>query len=112
MAPLNVNEASFHLMPGIIISAALLCAIMFIVARHEADYSFPKVLLISLGLGLCDFALSLLLPPLVGSLVVLGLTVWALHHFCYLRWNMAATVAGIYLGCSIGLGIVLGLLSQ
>lgn len=75
-------------MLGIIITAALLSLIMFLVARHEADYSFPKVLLISLGVGIVNFALSLGVGSLIALIVTLGLLVWALHQFCYLRWGM------------------------
>lgn len=99
-------------MLGIVFSAAVLCAIMYVIARHEADYSFPRVLLISLGLGLTDFCLSLLVGPTLGSILVMGLMVWALHQFCYLRWRMAITVAAIYFASMILLGFVIGILTS
>lgn len=99
-------------MIGIIVSAALLCLIMFIVARHEADYSFPKVILISLGLGLCNMMLSLFVGPWVALIVVLGLTVCALNQFCYLRWSKAGLITGIYVMVQVVLGVVFGAITS
>ena len=97
---------------GVIITAALLCLIMFVLARHEADYSFPKVALIALGLGLCNLVLTLLAGDLIALVVVLGLMVWALHQFCYLRWGMAGLVTVTYLVCRLVLGLVIGWLAR
>ena len=98
-------------MIGIIISAAFLCVIMYMEAKHEADYSFPKVLLISIGLSICNIILSIMLGPWIALIIVLGLTVWALHQFCYLRWSMAGIVTGLYIAAQIVLGIILGALT-
>ena len=98
---------------SIIINAAILSLIMFAVARHEADYYFPKVALISLGLGLCQFLLSLALGPgIITLVVILGLTVWSLHQFCYLRWSRAGIVTGIHIVLQIALLIVLKILAS
>jgi hypothetical protein len=93
-------------MAGIAISALLLCVIMFVVARHEADYSLPKVLMVSAGISI----VSLLLSMAIGLLavpVIIGLTMWALHEFCFLRWSRAAIVTGIYIACQIGISLAL-----
>ena len=94
-------------MIGIITSAGLLCLIMYIVARHEADYSLPKVILISVGLAACNLVLSLTIGALLALPILVGLTVWALHQFCYLRWGMASIITGIYIVCQIVVGILL-----
>jgi len=101
-----------EIMLGILITAALLSLIMFAVARHEADYSFPKVALISLGLGLTNFAITIFAGGLPALIVMLGLMVWALHQFCYLRWGMAGLVTGIYLVCQIVISLVMGWLTR
>lgn len=93
-------------MAGIAISTLLLCVIMFLVARHEADYSLPKVLMISAGISISSLLLTLALGLLAIPLII-GLTIWALHEFCYLRWSRAAIVTGIYIVCQIGLSMAL-----
>ena len=93
-------------MLGILISAASLCIIMYLVARHEADYSLPKVILIAAGLAIINFILSVAIGQLISLPIMLGLTVWALHQFCYLRWSMAAVVTGIYIVVQIALGML------
>ncbi len=99
-------------MLGLLVSAAVLCLIMFVVARHEADYSFPKVILISFCLGLCNFVLSLAVGPWIALVIVVGLTVWALHQFCYLRWGMAGIVTAIYIAVQILLALAQVMLSS
>lgn len=97
---------------GTVINTAILCAIMFLVARHEADYSFYRVSLISFGLGICNILLPYMLGTWGALIVVLGLAVWALHQFCYLRWSMAGVITGLYLIAQIALGVVLRFLTS
>ncbi len=108
-APSTIGEASLTwdiIMGQIAISALLLSGIMFTVAGFEADYSLPKVLALALGLSIC----GMLLGHTIGLFalpVMLGLTLWSLHRFCYLRWKMAALVTAIYIPCQFGVALLM-----
>ena len=93
-------------MLGIILSAVILCVIMYVVARHEAEYSLPVVLMVCAGLAVCNLFLSLL-PVLIALPLMIGLMMWALHQFCYLRWKTSGIVTAIYISCQIVLGLAL-----
>jgi hypothetical protein len=92
-------------MLGILISAALLCAIMFVLARHEAEIDFKIVLLICLGVSVLNLftykALGYLAIPI--TLVVLA---WALQKFCYLSWAKAFLVTIVYVVASTGISLL------
>ena len=91
---------------GLIISAGLLCLVMYVLAKHEADINFPVVLMISVG---C-WAINLLLGRLLGvwtALVVFGALAWALQQFCALRWAKAILVTVVYVAASVGLSYVM-----
>ena len=93
-------------MIGILLSAGILCGIMHIVAKDEADYSFVRVLLVAAVL----FAGNLLLGAGLGLLsipIMFVVTAWALQQFCYLGWGKAFLVATLYYVCQILLGILI-----
>ena len=94
------------ILAGAFISAILLCMIMYLVARHEAEYSFPIVMMVAVGLNIALMFLQFA-PPLVALVSMLSLTVWALHQFCYLRWSMAGIVTAIYMVCQLLVGMAL-----
>ena len=80
---------------GIFISAGILALIMHIVAKHEADYSFVRVVLVAFGL----FVANTVAGAILGNFAILVMffaTAWALQQFCYLRWGMAFVVTAIY----------------
>jgi hypothetical protein len=93
-------------MIGLIISAALLCLSMFLVARHEAEINFAIVLLICLGVTVLSYLLA---RPLgyFSIPVVFGALAWALHQFCCLRWSRALLVTAVYVVASTLLALVL-----
>ena len=93
-------------MLGIFLSAIILCVTMYLVARHEAEYSLPIVLMVSAGLAVCNIFLAALLGVFALPLMI-ALMMWALHQFCYLRWKTAAIVTAIYIVCQIVLAFVL-----
>lgn len=95
----------------IIVSAVVLCAAMYLVARHEAEISLPITLMISVGVSVIAGILSLFIGPL-ALLVAIGLLMWSLNKFCYLRWSSAAIVTGIYLVSNIVLSFGLRALAK
>lgn len=96
-------------MLGTIISAFILCGTMYAVARHEADISFPVVLLIAFGVSAVSVILSLFMGLFSLPLVLVALA-WALHQFCYLRWSRAWIVTGIYTVAQLGIGMAFAVL--
>jgi hypothetical protein len=89
---------------GMLISSALLCAIMWVVARHEAEIDFKVVLLICLGTAL----LGLFIPASAGlgrPVIIFAALAWALEKFCNLSWPKAILVTVIYVAASIGLAL-------
>ena len=91
----------------ILIQGALLVCIMYALARHEADYSFPKVLLLMVILTAGGGLLAVPLGPLVIP-VIFGGMIWALHQFFYLRWSKAALITVIYIVVSMVINFTLG----
>lgn len=83
-------------MLSIIVNSLVLCAAMYLIARHEAEISLPIVLMITVGVSIVGAILSMFIGPL-GFLVSMALLAWAVHQFCYLSWPKASLVAVIYL---------------
>jgi hypothetical protein len=96
----------------IIISALILCTVIFLIARHEAEISLPVILMITVGVSVVGAVLGVILSPLVGLVVSLGLLTWALYRFCYLPWPKAGIVTVIYLITNIGLSVGMKALSK
>jgi hypothetical protein len=99
-------------MHQIIISALILCTVIFLIARHEAEISLPVILMITVGVSFVGALLGVILSPLVGLVVSLGLLTWALYRFCYLPWPKAGIVTVIYLITNIGLSVGMKALSK
>lgn len=93
------------------ISAFFLCVILFLVARHEADYSLPKVIIISLGLTLVNMVFSIAAGLWVFP-VVLFTTAWCVQKFCYLEWGKASIVSALYVLCMLGYHVGFAMISQ
>lgn len=96
----------------IIISAVILCAVIYLIARHEAEISLPIILIITVGVSMAGAVLSLLLGPWIGLLLTLALLSWALYRFCYLPWPKAVIVTVVYLITNIGLSLGMKVLTQ
>lgn len=59
--------------------AAVLCIILYLVARHEADYSFAKVAMVTAGIGLGNILLEGLAGPKIGPIFT---TILSLVFIC------------------------------
>jgi|APTNR8051073442_1049403.scaffolds.fasta_scaffold17225_2 hypothetical protein len=97
-------------MLGILFSALVLMGVLFLVARNDAEISFPRMLLVSLGItvvALVSSPLGLLALP-----IVLVASAWILVRFCYVSWTQAWIVTGIYLVVQIALGVGWALLTR
>ncbi len=83
-------------MLGLVLHPLALLLLMWIVARHDAEFSFFTTLLVVVGVGVCAAVLGILHPllGLVGYIVLLPL---ALVRFCYLSLPQASIVTGLFL---------------
>lgn len=90
---------------GILLSALILMGSLWVVARHDAEISFVRMLLLSLGITV----VSLLASPLgIFALpVIIGVTAWGLVHYCYVNWAQAWIVTAVYIVAQIGLSLLL-----
>jgi hypothetical protein len=100
----------FEFMIGdVFLNAAILCAILYLVAKHEADYSFAKVAMVTAVTGLGAFLIQIFLFDMIGwytiGLVFL-LTAAMIMTFCWVRlWK---TVIVVTLFCAFHFGIQIG----
>lgn len=97
-------------MLGILFSAFVLMGVLYLVARNDAEINFPRMLLVSLGItviALVSSPLGLLALP-----IVLVASAWILVRFCYVSWQQAWIVTGIYLVVQIALGVGWALLTR
>jgi hypothetical protein len=88
-------------MLGLLIQPVILCGLLYLFARHEADYDFWRVTMVATGVSvvswICGMFLALHgLAPL-ALLVWFALCAWAFVRFCYVPWPKALLVALIHL---------------
>ncbi|HCN77089.1 MAG TPA: hypothetical protein DIT13_07845 [Verrucomicrobiales bacterium] len=83
-------------MLGLIVNTVALMAILWMLARHEADLSFGRTMLVVFGITFGCGLLGLLHPlaPLAAFAVVTPL---ALKFFFYLRTGPAFGATGLFL---------------
>ncbi len=79
---------------------------LWLVARHEAELSFPRILLLSVGITVLSLLLSLAIGAFALPLIIAA-TAYGLVRFCYVTWTQAWIVTGIYLATQIGLSLLL-----
>lgn len=98
----------------IIAKALVLCLILYLVARHEADYSFHKVAMVTAAIGLGTLLIDVLCRPHIGwfaLLPVVAFVMFMLMKFCWISFLKAALVTVIFIAfCvvfSIGVTVVL-----
>ncbi len=94
-------------MIGIFITAAILSGSLWLIARHDADLSFVKILLISFGFSVVANILVLTLG-LWGFPIAIAVLIWSLVHWCYISVLQAVIVTGIWLAVQIGGGLLIG----
>ena len=83
------------------VEALVLCLVLYLVARHEADYDFQKLTMVVAGTMLGNFLLyagaSVYLPPIhllwVVPLLQLGFSAFMIKTFCWVTTGKALLVA-------------------
>jgi hypothetical protein len=89
-----------------LISALAMSATMWMIARHEADASLPRVFLIAFVVALIT-GLSSLFLGIFALVLGFGLAAWAVRQFCYLRWPHACVVGTVFLVVQVGASLLL-----
>jgi hypothetical protein len=83
-------------MIALVLNPLVLIALMWLLARHEADMSYLKVFGIVFAISIIALLLALV-HPLVGMLGYLILIPLALHRFCYVRLTRALAITGLFI---------------
>ena len=90
---------------SILINGAVLFLLLAVFAKHEADFSFPKALLVMVILAVGGAFLQILLGFLALP-IILALMVFLLRQFFYLSWKKASIVTFAYVGVNILIGLI------
>ncbi len=98
-------------MGQIALSALILCASLYFIARHEAEISLPVILMITAGVSVTGALAALAVGPF-ALLLVFVLLAWAIQRFCYVRWSIAWIVTGIYAVSNIALSVGIHMLRK
>jgi hypothetical protein len=101
----------------IFLDAGILCVILFLVAKHEADYSFAKVAMVTAGIGLGSFLIHIFLFDKIGwlsLLVIFALASVMIKVFCWLSFPKTILVVALFcmfqIGTKFGMNAIAGYL--
>jgi len=93
----------------IFLEAGVLCLLLYLVARHEADYSFQKVAMVTAGITVGSLLLEGLLSEHIGNftvLPVLGFVIVMLMTFCWVSFSKSIIVVVVF--CCFHVGLAMG----
>ena len=93
---------------NIFLQALVLCGLLWLIARHEADLDFAKVAMVVAGITLGNFVLQAVLAKHIGLFVIptqIVFMVWMLCTFCWLRWWKATIVVVLFAAISFGMSV-------
>jgi hypothetical protein len=102
---------------GIILKAVVLGGILFLVARHEADFQLSKLVLVTCGITVGTFAIEVFLAPALAnympyvasaavvSLLAFAFVTFMVVRFCWVRLWKGFLVTLLFMGFSIGLSV-------
>lgn len=89
-----------------LIAALAMSLTMWIIARHEADASVPRVFVIAFAVAIVT-AISSIFIGIFALIVGFFLAAWGVQRFCYLRWPHALVVAAVFVGVQVGAALLL-----
>ena len=96
-------------MLSLFIDPAVLCVLLYIITKGEAEADFGRVFFVSLGIGLGAAAIVAALGAALGLLAlipVFALGVFMLMKFCYASLPQSAAVLGIFAVYKIAISIL------
>lgn len=83
-------------MISLLLDPLILLLFMWLLARHEADFSYLKLLLITLCIALIANGLGML-NPWLGLISYIILIPLALHRFCYITLKSAVLITALFI---------------
>lgn len=92
----------------IFLKAFVLCGLLYLVARNEADFDFAKVAMVTAGISIGTFFIDLLLQPHIGVLTFIpsiAFVMFMIMKFCWAPFWKALLVTFLYLVFNIALAI-------
>jgi hypothetical protein len=100
----------------IVYDALILCGILYVIGRHEADYSFGKSAVVAGTLSVLSIALNLVLIVhmsfrlllIVVPVVMLPVSVWLVAKYCWLSWPKAVLAVVLFYMAHSALVAVVG----
>lgn len=87
-------------MISLVLDPLVLLLLMWLFARHDADFSYLKVLLITFCVAIIASFLASF-HPIIGSASYVVLIPFALHRFCYISLKQAFIITGIFMAWQI-----------
>ena len=99
---------------GWTVKALILCGLLYAFARHEADFDYQKVLMVTAGIVLGATLIEGFLGPWIKwftCIPVLALMVALLMKFCWVSLGKAILVAAIFTTLNTGLNVGAAMLS-
>jgi len=98
----------------VFIDAAILSALLYLIGKHEADFSFAKVAMVTAGIGLGSFLIHTFLFDKIGWLVLVAtfaLSAGMITTFCWLPLPKTILVVVLFslvqVGVKFGVGALL-----
>ena len=88
----------------ILFKAGILCLLLYLMARHEADYSFTKVAMVTAGITLGNLLMEVFLMHYIGWLTIIpiaGFVIFMLMQFCWIPFKKAVLVTVPFLAVCI-----------
>lgn len=85
--------------------ALILCLVLYIVARHEADYSFPKVAMVTAGITVGTLLVETLAKPYLGVwtfIPSIGFIAFMLMTFCWTTLGKSLVVVALFVLVHMG----------
>lgn len=92
----------------IFLQAGLLCLILYVVAKHEADYSFAKVAMVTAATVAGSTLIEVLLTERIGWLAifpVFAFVTFMLMTFCWISLGKSIVVVVLFMGVHVAVGM-------
>lgn len=101
----------------ILLKALVLCGLLYLFARHEADFEFRKVALVTCGITLGDFALEAFVTPslafymptiaaaAVTFLFAIVFVAFMVVRFCWVRLWKGVVITILFMAFNVGLSM-------
>ncbi len=93
----------------VFLNASVLCVLLFMIAKYEADYSFPKVAMVTAGLVLGNMIVQVILTPHLPKgyewllfVAMFAFTAFMIMTFCWITFWKSALVVILFFSWQVG----------